>query len=158
MDKAIITVFLIVAGVIAAVLVFNAAYPAVVQSNSDMASMQARIDERLRSEIEVIHIAKSPDYADVALAWVKNIGTSTIKAIDRCDVFFGPEGAFQRIPYGSGDPHWEYTVENGSTWGPASTLRVTVDLDYVLSPGERYYFKIATPNGISADDYFSPGR
>lgn len=158
MDKAIITVFLIVAGVIAAVLVFNAAYPAVVQSNSDMASMQARIDERLRSEIQVIHIAKSPDYADVALAWVKNVGSSTIKAIDRCDVFFGPEGAFARIPYGSGDPHWEYTVENGSTWGPASTLRVTVDLDYPLLPGERYYFKISTPNGISDDDYFSPSR
>lgn len=158
MDKAIITVFLIVAGVIAAVLVFNAVYPAVIQSNSDMASMQARIDERLRSQIEVIHIAKSPEYADVALAWVKNVGSASIKAVEQCDVFFGPEGAFQRIPYGSGDPHWEYGVENGAYWGPAATLKVIVDLDYALAPGERYYFKITTPNGIGADDYFSPSR
>lgn len=158
MDKAIITVFLIVAGVVAAVLVFNAAYPAVIQSNSGMLSMQARIDERLRSQVEVIHIAKSPEYADVALAWVKNVGSSTIKAVNRCDIFFGPEGAFQHIPYGSGDPHWEYTIENGTFWGPAATLKVVIDLDYTLAPGERYYFKISTPNGISDADYFSPSR
>ncbi|MGQ9682368.1 MAG: hypothetical protein ACUVX9_07520 [Anaerolineae bacterium] len=158
MDKAIITVFMIVAGVIAAVLVFNAAYPAVVQGNGALVSMGARIDERLGSQITVVHACKSGDHADTAFVWVKNIGATSIQAVERCDVFFGPEGEFRLIPYGSGDPHWEYMVENDSSWRPTATLRVTVDFDHVLLPGERYFFKITTPNGVSSEYYFSPSR
>ncbi len=158
MDKAIITVFMIVAGVIAAVLVFNAAFPAIAQSNGALAGMTTRIDERLRSQIAVIHATKSPEYADVALIWVKNIGSSSIRPVERCDVFFGPEGGFQLIPYGSGDPHWEYAVENDSYWKPTTTLRITVDLNYALTAGQRYFVKVVTPNGISSEYYFSPSR
>lgn len=158
MDKAIITVFMIVAGVVAAALVFNAVYPAIVQSNGALVSMGARADERLRSEIAVIHATKSSEYSDVALVWVKNVGASSIKAVERCDVFFGPEGDFRLVPYGTGDPHWEYAVENDSYWKPTATLRVTVDLDYPLVAGERYFFKMTTPSGVSDECYFSPSR
>lgn len=158
MDKAIVTVFMIVAAVIAAVLVFTAVYPAIAQSNGALTSMGARLDDRLRSQVAVIHACKSSSYADVALVWVKNIGSSSIRPVERCDVFFGPEGNFRLIPYGSGDPHWEYAVENDSYWKPTATLKVVVDLDYALQPGERYFFKIATPNGVSDECFFSPGR
>ncbi len=158
MDKAIITTLMITASVVAAVLVFNAAYPAIVQGNGAVLSMRSRIDERLRSQIEVIHACKSADYVDVALVWVKNVGSVPIKAVERCDVFFGPEGDFAQIPYGSGDPHWEYAVENAPYWEPTATLRVTIDLDYALAPGERYFFKMVTPNGVSDDYYFSISR
>jgi hypothetical protein len=149
---------MIVASVIAAVLVFNAVYPAVVQSNSAMVGMKVRIDERLHSQIAVIHATKSADQPEVALVWVKNIGSSSIKAIERCDVFFGPEGNFYRIPHGSGDRRWEHVLENDSYWKPGATLRVSVILDYGLEPGERYFFKMVTPSGISAEHYFSPSR
>ncbi len=158
MDKTIITVFMIVAGVIAAVMVFNAAFPAVVQGNGALVGMGVRVEDRLRSQIAVIHACKSPDYADLALVWVKNIGSSSIRPVESCDVFFGPEGNFQRIPYGHGDPHWEYAVENDTYWKPTSTLKVMVDASYVLSAGERYFFKMTTPNGVSDEYYFSPGR
>lgn len=158
MDKAIITVFMIVAGVIAAALVVNAAYPAIVQGNSTMLDMKSRVDDRLRSDIAIVHVAKSGDYADLALVWVKNIGASSIRPIERCDVFFGPEGDFVLIPFGSGDPHWDYVVENDSYWKPSATLRISVDLDYVLAPGERYFAKVVTPNGISDEYFFSPRR
>lgn len=158
MDKAIVSAFMIAAAVIAAVLVFNAVYPAIIQSNSALLGMEARVDERLRSQIVVIHVAKSAEYADAALAWVKNTGSSSIRAVERCDVFFGPEGNYRRIPHGTGDPHWEYVVENDTYWKPTATLRVTIDLDYPLQPGERYFFKMSTPNGISSEYYFSPAR
>ncbi|MCL6430347.1 MAG: flagellin [Anaerolineae bacterium] len=158
MDKAIITILMIVASVVAAVLVFNAAYPAIVQGNGAVLSMKSRIDERLRSQIEVIHACKSADYVDVALVWVKNVGSVPIKAVERCDVFFGPEGRFTRIPYGSGDPHWEYAVENAPYWEPTATLRVVVDVDYSIAPGERYFFKMVTPSGVSDEFYFSTSR
>ncbi len=157
MDKAIITTLLIVAGVIAAAMLFNAVYPAVVRSSGALVDMKSRVDDRLASDVEVIHACKSPDYADIAVVWVKNIGSSSIMAVERCDVFFGPEGDFARIPFGSGDPHWEYAVENDSRWKPGATLKVTVDLDYALAVGERYYFKVTTPNGISSECFFSPG-
>lgn len=158
MDKAIISTLMIVVGVVAAAMVFNAVYPAVVQSNGALVGMNARLDDRLRSQVAVIHAAKSAEYADVALVWVKNIGSNSIKAVERCDLFFGPEGDFKLIPYGSGDPHWEYSLENDTYWKPAATLRITVDLDYVLVPGERYFVKVALPNGIADEYYFSPGR
>ena len=156
MDKAIITVFMIVAGVIAAVLVFNAVLPAIVQSNGDLVSMGARLGDGLRSEIAVIHACRAPEYTDTALVWVKNTGAATIKAVERCDVFFGPEGNYQRIPFGAGDPHWEYAVEEDSFWKPTATLKVTVDYGSPLTAGERYFFKLVTPNGISDEYYFSP--
>ncbi len=147
---------MIVASVVAAVMVFNAVYPAITTGSSDLVGMKARLDERLRSQIAIIHAAESPDYTDVVLVWVKNVGSSSIKAVERCDVFFGPEGNFQRIPYGSGDPHWVYAVENDSFWKPTATLRVTIDTNYALSPGERYFIKMTTPSGISDEYYFSP--
>jgi len=158
LDKAIVTTLLIVAGVIAATMLFSAVYPAVIQSSNALVGMKARIDERFSSQLAVIHACTSPDYTDVALVWVKNIGASSIKAVERCDVFFGPEGNYQRIPHDSGDPHWEYAVENDTYWKPGSTLKVTVDLSYVLVPGERYFFKMTTPNGVSTEYYFSPNR
>jgi len=157
LDKAIVTTFMIVAGVIAAVLVFNAVFPAVVQGNGALVGMGARIDDGLRTQITVIHATQSPEYTDVALVWVKNTGSVTIKPIERCDVFFGPEGNYQLIPYGSGVPHWEYTVENDSAWKPTATLKITVDLSYPLTAGERYYFKLVTPNGTADEYYFSVG-
>jgi hypothetical protein len=158
LDKTIVTVLLIMVSVISAVLVFNAVYPAVVQGSGALTSMGARMDERLNTEVTVIHAAKSPDYPDVALVWVKNIGTTSIRPLERCDVFYGPEGSYQRIPFGSGQPHWEYAVENDEYWKPSATIKVTIDVDYVLQPGERYYFRIALPNGVSTDYYFSPSR
>ena len=156
MDKSIVTVFMIVAGVIAATLVFNAVYPAVMQSADALVGMKGRIDERMRSQVEVIHVAKSGGYSDVALVWVKNVGATSIRAVERCDVFFGPEGDFERIPYGVGDPHWDYQVENDSSWKPTATLRLSIDLDYVLTSGERYFVKVTTPNGIADETYFNP--
>ena len=155
MDKAIITAFMVIAGVVVAILVFNTVFPAVLQSSDALASMEGRIDERMKSQIDIIHAAESADYTDVALVWVKNVGSLSINAVERCDIFFGPEGNFARIPYGAGDFHWDYDVENDTDWKPTATLKVTIDLDYNLVAGTRYFVKVITPNGVSDEAYFS---
>jgi hypothetical protein len=155
LDKAIITAFLIIAGVVTAVLIFNAIYPAAVQGSDAMAKMEERIGERMRSQVDIVHVAESGSYTDVALVWVKNVGSTSIRSIERCDVFFGPEGNFSRIPYGVGTAHWEYDFENDSDWKPTATLKVTIDLDYNLVSGERYFVKFVAPNGVSDTHYFS---
>lgn len=155
MDKAIITAFMVIAGVVVAILVFNTVFPAVLQSSDALSSMEGRIDERIKSQIDIIHAAESADFTDVALVWVKNVGSLSINAVERCDIFFGPEGNFARIPYGAGDSHWDYDVENDTDWKPTATLKVTIDLDYNLVAGTRYFVKVIAPNGVSDEAYFS---
>lgn len=155
MDKTIITAMLIIAGVVSAVLLYNTVYPAVIQSGDALTSRQRRIDERLNSQIEIIHAAPwGVSNVKTVHVWVKNVGSSRIAAIESCDVFFGPEGNFSRIPYNTGDPHWTYQVENGTAWDPTVTLKISID--YVGEPlaSGRYFVKVTLPSGVS-DEYYS---
>ena len=156
MDKTIVTAFLIIAGVVSAVLVFNTIYPAAMQSGDALTSRQRRIDERLRSQTEIIHATGKSDISDV-FVWVKNVGSLRISAIESCDVFFGLEGSFARIPYNEGTPHWEYELENDSAWNPTATLKITIRYgtsDPPYPPAGRHFLKVTIPNGISDEYYF----
>ena len=150
MDKVITTTFLIIVSVVCAVLVFNAVYPAVIRSSDAMTNMAIRVDDRLKSQIEIIHATGSGSNAFI---WVKNVGSLRIIPIESCDVFFGPEGNFARIPYGSGATYWTYEVENASEWTPTATLKITIIA--TISADTRYFVKVTSPNGISDEDYFS---
>ena len=155
MDKAMTTVFMIIASVVCAILVFNSLYPAVIRSSDAMTSMTIRVDDRLKSQIAIIHATGDAD-ADKAYVWVKNVGSLRIAAVERCDVFFGPEGDFERIPHDdetSGTPYWTDDVENDDEWRPTATLKITI-FDTV-SPDTRYFVKVSIPAGISDEDYFS---
>jgi archaellum component FlaF (FlaF/FlaG flagellin family) len=159
LDKAITTAFMVIASVVCAVLVFNAVYPAVIKSSDAMISMKNRVDERLKSQVEIIHAAQD---GSNAVVWVKNVGSLRIASVESCDVFFGPQGDFSRIPYccppsptpTPSAPYWAGEVKNDSDWNPTATLQITI-LDYSLSQGERYFVKVVLPNGISDEDYFS---
>ena len=156
MDKIIVTSLLIIVGVICSVLIFNTVYPAVVTSSHALVSMEQRIDDRVKSQIEIVH-AVADDGGNEAFVWVKNIGSASIRAIDRCDLFFGEEGDFSRIPYSEGaaeTPYWNGSVENDTDWKPTATLKVTIVNDELLASDVRYFVKMVLPNGISDQDYF----
>jgi len=156
LDKAITTTFMVIVSVILAVMVFNAVYPAVIQSSDAMINMKSRVDERLKSQIEIIHATGNGIYAFV---WVKNIGSLRIAAIERSDVFFGPETNFDRILHDDetpDTPYWTYEVEgSGSEWVPRATLMITVTNSSSLIDGTRYFVKVVAPNGVSDEYYFS---
>lgn len=167
MDKTITTVFLIVISIVMAMMLFNVAYPAVRDSGDAISSMSNRANDRLKSQIEIIHAAGELDssgwWQDVngngdfeVYIWVKNVGTTRITAVDRLDIFFGPEGNFVRIPHEStaegAAPYWTWAVENGDDWDPTGTLKITVHNAFPLSAG-RYFVRVTTPNGIT-NEYF----
>ena len=153
MDKTIVTALLIIAGVISAIFVFNAIYPAIQQSGDAMTSMERRIDDRMKTQVQIIHAARSG--AD-AVIWIKNVGTTRIVGLESSDLFFGPEGNYVRLPYGgTASPHWSYLVENDSEWNPSATIKITVSGFLFLPPGTRYFVKIVAPIGISDEFYFS---
>jgi len=91
--------------------------------------------------------------SDVAEVWVKNVGTQSIDPllIAQFDVFFGPKGNFEYVPYDKTSlPKWTFTIvsDNGnSDFDPGETLEIKIYLDYSLSAGD-YFFRIVTYNGV----------
>lgn len=151
MDKVVVTVLLLIAGVVCSLVVFNSVYPAINHGASAITNMSANLDERIQSQIEVIETGTSGSEVYV---WVKNVGAAKIGAIDKSDVFFGLTGAAERIPYGSGTPRWEYTIENDTDWLPTATVKITLTLTSSPSSGS-YYIKVVLPNGVMDQYQFS---
>jgi hypothetical protein len=156
-DKAITTALLIIAGVVCMIFVFNSVYPTLNRSSQAMVSMAEKVDERMKSRINIVHAANSANRLLIYI-WIKNIGTQRITAVEDSDLFFGSSDNFSRIPYtgdpGSSYPHWEYDIENDTEWQTSATLKVTIT--YLVDPGSgTYYVKFIIPNGISDEYYFS---
>lgn len=168
MDKAITTTFMIIVSIIVSVMVFNTVYPAVVRGSESLVVMRGRIDDRMKSQIEIVHATGELDSNGMwqdsngdgnfdVFVWVKNVGSTKVAAVERLDVFFGPEGNFARIGHynetGGSYPYWEWTVENDSEWNPTATVRITVNYGNALA-SDRYYVKIVIPNGLSDHEFF----
>ena len=156
MDKVIVTVLLIIAGITASFAVFNSVYPAVERGGQSVSDAAGVLSDRISSRIEIIQ-AGATDTTTVD-AWVKNVGAARILGIEYGDIFFGAQGGIFRIPFGnvsSDPPYWSYHLEGANTqWEQTVTNRITVHLAAPLSTGI-YLFKIALPNGVFDESSFS---
>jgi hypothetical protein len=169
MDKVITTILLIIVSMVMVMVLFNVAYPAIVEGGDAISSMSSRAEDRMRTQITVIHTSGELDSNGVwhdsngsgyfeVFVWVKNVGTSRIIALDQMDVFFGPDGNFIRIPHQSvaagAQPYWTWQVEGGTDWSPTGTTKITIRYSAPLAQG-RYYVKVTVPVGVSADYFWS---
>jgi archaellum component FlaG (FlaF/FlaG flagellin family) len=153
MDKALVTILLVIAGVVCTMVIFNAAYPAITSTSGALSDAVRKVDDRIKSQIEIIQIANEDTEVYV---WIKNIGASNIGAIEQSDIFFGPEGNFARIQYsnsGPTEPYWNYTIENGDKWMPTATLKITIHLASAQSGA--CFVKVVIHNGVSDEQLFS---
>lgn len=168
MDKSISTALFIVVSMVMALMLFNVAYPAIVESGDAISGMTNRADEQMRSQITVIHAAGELDQTGTwqdtnvngefeVFVWVKNVGDSTLIGIDRLDVFLGPEGNFARIPHQShangSKPYWTYQIENAAEWTPTATVKLVIHYQFPITSG-RYFVKVVVPNGVADEDFF----
>jgi hypothetical protein len=167
MDKTITTVLLIAISTILVLMLFNIAYPAIIRGGDAIAGMADNASERMRTRIDIVHMSAELDETgwwhdtngngrfDV-FSWIKNTGDVRLIALDRIDVFFGPEGAFTRIPNQSEAngslPSWSWRVTNDTEWVPTGTLEIAISHQIPLSTGH-YFMKVILPNGISSE-YF----
>jgi archaellum component FlaG (FlaF/FlaG flagellin family) len=167
MDKTITTALMIIISMVMALALYNAAYPAIVNGGDSINSMASRASDEMKSQIKLIHAAGELDgsgnWQDAngdgdfdAFIWVKNVGSTTLTAIESGDVFFGPEGNFVRIPYqgsaGGASPYWSWQLENGSAWTTTATIKITIHYRLPLTAG-RYFAKVTLANG-TADETF----
>ena len=166
---------LTIAGILSAAAVFNAVYPALTRSSGAVTAASARVDDRLKSSIEIIHAVGELDsggsFQDTNsngkfdfFVWVKNVGDTTIDAVAESDLFLGPPGNFTRIPNESDVqstvfPRWSFSIENNETeWAPKATVKLTVTYDSPPDPAPAqgtYDVKTIIPNGISDEYFFS---
>lgn len=157
MEKAIATVMLTVAGIVAITAVLSALMPAVSRTSGSIVASADSVDNRIATQIEIIH-AVGANGSPLVQAWTKNVGGIAIAPLNRIDVFFGPQDAFVRVPYGGAGciaPCWAYTIENDTDWNPTATLKISVTLGSNLIANTTYYIKIVAPNGISDARYFT---
>jgi archaellum component FlaF (FlaF/FlaG flagellin family) len=157
LDKTITTALLIIAGIVCSIFLFNSVYPMINRSSSAMVSMTEKIDDRMQSDVDVVHATSSASRQTVYI-WVKNVGSSRIVNVEESDIFLGPEGNFVRIPHvdyaGGALPSWDYEIENDTEWGNGATIKVTVNFGSAQNTGT-YFIKVVIPNGVSTEYYFS---
>ena len=108
MDKVIVTGLLVIGSVTAALIVILSLLPVIGSSSSAVIESQSEAANRIKTDIEVIAVSGT---GDRIIAWVKNVGTFSILAIDRSDVFLirstDPGIRFDSMTYNpdpSGDP------------------------------------------------------
>jgi archaellum component FlaF (FlaF/FlaG flagellin family) len=157
LDKTITTALLIIAGIICSIFLFNSVYPMINRSSAAMVSMADKIDDRMQTQVDIVHAASTADRLTVYI-WVKNVGSSRIVTVEQSDIFLGPEGNFVRIPNAStaegSYPQWTYSIENDTEWKTGATVKITVTYDIAPASGT-YFVKVVIPNGIAAEYYFS---
>lgn len=149
---------LTVAAVTAIAAVIAALMPAIGRSGQALIMSADVANERLSSRVEIVQATGVPDDT-LVLAWAKNTGATTVTAVDKADVFFGPQTNFIRIPYdvdpGCAAPCWSYVLENDTKWNPTSTIKLTLSIVDPLAAGETYYLKLVTPSGVEDTKFFT---
>ena len=168
-DKVIITTLLIIAGVVAAVLVISAVYPAIATSSGAILRISDTVDTRIETQISVVYATAELDSSQVwqdgnsntffdVFVWVKNVGSAEIVGLSKMDVFYGTDGNFERIPHESDAPasfpRWSYTIENGTRWLGSITAKISIHYSAAQTTGT-YFVKVVTPSSVSDTHYFS---
>ena len=159
MDKVITSGLLIIASVVAAIALINAVIPAVSDSSSALTAANASAADRIRTDIEIVHVASDAGVAseDQILVWVKNIGPKKIPLIEASDIFLTTPTTIKRLSHGSGSgaEYWDYVVENGTDWTQAVTVKMTLHLTDDSVTSGSYTVSVAVYNSVSAAKDFS---
>jgi len=159
-EKVIGTALLILGGVTAAAVVMYVIISSNSSSGQSVAEFQQEDAVRNRTDIEVIAVSARPDGAKVD-AWVKNIGTAPIAAIEESSLFLiQPGSRYDALTYnndGVTSKTWYGDLkEQGLPWNHRDTLHIVMTMcgpDLVDGPKD-YIVMMSTPNGKTDDRLF----
>ncbi len=159
--REVITISLLtISSVIGVIVLVNSIFPSVYQVSASVSSISATLNEKIRTNIDIIFVIGDNSTNTVSL-WIKNTGSSKIsgKSIEMSDLFIYNTSIYKRIPYNTGTrPYWIYTIENDDGdgyWDRGETINVTAYLDFDLHGDYNVVFILY--NGASDKDTFSVG-
>lgn len=158
MEKAITSVLLVIASVVAAIALTNSILPSVHRGAGAVLSSSSEVARRVKTDMSIIFATGATSTAEINF-WVKNVGEQEITAINKSSIFLETPSIIQHVDFDSGcggaSPEcWSYAFEGGATaWVQANTIKVTVRLNS-LATGQ-HTLKFVTPNGVSAEKVFS---
>jgi flagellar protein FlaG len=151
-----VSALFIITAVVAAGVLINAVYPVVWSTASTFSSSAHDTDTRMRTDFKVVNTYAESTHGN-GTVWMKNIGTSNVGSteIQSGDVFFGPQGNFNRMTLwssGGWTPGmWKYTLfdDNGNAfWDTGETLEITAGSVNTFSSGEYVTFQFVLSNGV----------
>jgi hypothetical protein len=154
--------YLTIAAVIAASILGGAIAFGTTTMSDSMKAAWLHASDRSKVMVDAV-FAFGGSGDNVACIFVKNTGRRPLYdgEIKLSDVFFGPRGAFERIPYSESGtaPRWTYSIVNDdgdAVWEPGETVQINITLTYNLTSGD-YYFRFVTPFGRYAEALFTVG-
>lgn len=161
MQGSITEAILTIASIIAVTVVAVAFMQNMASLSAAQTAVASASESSILTSIKIIFATNCS--SNVVKAWVKNVGASSIPPgyISSFNVFFGPKGKFDLIPYNRHTPpYWNYTIvteiDNDGDLDPGETLEITIVIPYTLSEGD-YFLRVVTHNGISYNYFFSIG-
>lgn len=147
---------LIIASIVVATTIAGVVMSQVGSFESTFTATSQNQKNEMLTKIKVIHVLRnatgSPPNLEV---WVKNIGIDPITAPTSMDIYFGPTGAAQRIPYNAvgGEDTWRFqTLPTMIQKMDTVQIRIT---DSQLAVGTTYTLRVSAPNGVYTDYVFS---
>jgi hypothetical protein len=155
LDKAIVTVLLIICGVVATMTIFNEVLPAVSRSQGAISVAADNASDVMTSRIEIIQSNVNGSQVDV---WVKNVGATTIGSVADSNVIFGIADNAVPIDYGGmAAPNWTFTIlGDHEQWAP--TVAVCISINLPSPPASGFYLvRVVIPNGVSDEATLSIG-
>lgn len=147
---------LIIASIVVATTIAGVVMSQVGSFESTFTATSQNQKNEMLTKIKIIHaLRNSTDNPPNLEVWVKNIGIDPITAPTSMDVYFGPPGSAQRIPYSAegGDNTWRFqTIPTMIQKMDTVQIRIT---DSQLAQGNTYTLRISAPNGVYTDYVFS---
>lgn len=148
-----------VAAIVSIAIVLAAFIPGLYYIESAQRSYVAQLKTELETDVKIIFASGAEGSTEVKI-WVKNTGYTAISSTligSGSDLFFGPKGAFQHIPFNNtSPPTWSYVIVNDldddGEWDPQETIQIQVSLTSGLSAGD-YYVRFSVYTG-SYDEYW----
>ena len=154
MDKVITTALLIIASVVAAMTLVNAVIPAMGKTSGALTTANSAVADRIKTDIDVVPVTGNTATNKIT-AWVKNIGTKSIKPVNSTDVILTTPTGVTRLSYvaGCSSECWDYVIEGGiADWRQAATVKFT--LATTVATGA-YSISVVVFNAVTASKDFS---
>ena len=154
MEKAITSALLIIASIVAAMALINAAIPAASKSSGALLMANSEAADRISTDIEIIHATGNASTNQITV-WVKNVGIKNIVPVSSSDIIVTAPSDVLRLPYDEGcsNESWDYSIEEGGTdWDKTATVKFILETSVVTGV---YNVKVSVANAVRATKDFS---